>query len=84
MHTRSYTHGISHTHTVIHIRYINLHIYMYIRSTRMVMARVYIRYFWQGNHQKYGHVRGIYTILLAGKSPKVRTCTGYIYSPGQL
>jgi len=24
---------------------------------------VYIRYFWQGNHQIYGHIRCIYTIL---------------------
>jgi hypothetical protein len=24
---------------------------------------VYIRYFWQGIHQRYGHIRGIYTVL---------------------
>jgi len=24
---------------------------------------VYIRYFWQGNHQIYGHIQCIYTIL---------------------
>jgi len=24
---------------------------------------VYIRYFWQGNHQIYGHIRCIYTVL---------------------
>jgi hypothetical protein len=24
---------------------------------------VYIRYFWQGNHQIYGHLRCIYTVL---------------------
>jgi len=24
---------------------------------------VYIRYFWQGNHQIYGHIRSIYTVL---------------------
>jgi hypothetical protein len=24
---------------------------------------VYVRYFWQGNHQKYGHIRCIYTVL---------------------
>ena len=30
------------------------YIYIYI---------VYIRYFWQGNHQIYGHIRGIYTVL---------------------
>jgi len=24
---------------------------------------VYIRYFWQGNHQKYGYIRCIYTVL---------------------
>jgi len=27
------------------------------------MYGVYIRYFWQANHQKYGHVRGIYIVL---------------------
>jgi hypothetical protein len=24
---------------------------------------VYVRYFWQGNHQIYGHIRCIYTVL---------------------
>ena len=24
---------------------------------------VYIRYFWQGNHQIYGHIRCIYAVL---------------------
>ena len=24
---------------------------------------VYLRYFWQGNHQIYGHIRCIYTVL---------------------
>jgi len=24
---------------------------------------VYIRYFWQGFHQRYGHIRRIYTVL---------------------
>jgi hypothetical protein len=24
---------------------------------------VFIRYFWQGNHQIYGHIRCIYTVL---------------------
>jgi len=24
---------------------------------------VYIRYFWQGNHQIYGHIQCIYTVL---------------------
>jgi len=24
---------------------------------------VYIRYFWQGNHQLYGHIRCIHTVL---------------------
>ena len=23
---------------------------------------VYVRYFWQGNHQVYGHIRYIYTV----------------------
>jgi len=24
---------------------------------------VYVRYFWQGNHQMYGHIQCIYTVL---------------------
>jgi len=24
---------------------------------------VYIRYYWQGNHEIYGHIRCIYTVL---------------------
>ena len=24
---------------------------------------MYVRYFWQGNHQIYGHIRGVYTVL---------------------
>jgi len=33
-------------------------------QTYIGLARaIYIRYFWQGNHQKYGHIRCIYTVL---------------------
>jgi hypothetical protein len=28
------------------------------------ICTVYIRCFWQGNHQLYGHIRGIYTVLV--------------------
>jgi len=44
---------------------------------------VYIRCFWQGNHRIYGHIRCIYTIFLAGKSPYIKPYTVYIYGPGQ-
>jgi len=44
-----------------------------------VIYGVYIRYFWQGNHQTYGHIRCIFTVLLAEKSPYVRSYTVYIY-----
>jgi len=31
---------------------------------RLGLARtIYIRYFWQGNHQIYGHIRCIFTVL---------------------
>jgi len=37
-----------------------------IRVGQNHIYTVYIRYFWyfwQGNHQKYGHIRCIYTVL---------------------
>ena len=34
------------------------HVYIYI-----YIYTVYIRYFWQGNHCIYGHIRCIYTVL---------------------
>jgi hypothetical protein len=33
---------------------------------------VYIWYFWQGNHQMYGHIRCIYTVLA---NPNHNHCT---------
>jgi len=29
----------------------------------MCIYTVYVRYFWQGNHHIYGHIRCIYTVL---------------------
>jgi len=44
---------VSDCSTKLHIHRVGQnHIYM-----------VYIRYFWQGNHQIYGHIRCIYTVL---------------------
>jgi len=40
---------------------------------------VCIRFFWQVNHQIYGHVWCIYTVFLAGKSPNIRSCMVYVY-----
>ena len=34
-----------------------------IRVGQNHIYTVYIRYFWQGNHQIYGHIRCIYTVL---------------------
>jgi len=35
---------------------------------------VYIRYFWQGNHQMYGHIRCIYTVLANPKYKVLQSC----------
>jgi hypothetical protein len=40
---------------------------------------VYIRYFWEGNCRRYGHIRCISTVILAGKLPQMRSYTVYIY-----
>jgi len=40
--------------------------YMYLimlRVSQNHICKVYIRFFWQGNHQIYGHIRCIYTVL---------------------
>jgi hypothetical protein len=34
-----------------------------IRVGQNHIYTVYIRYFWQGNHQIYGYIRCIYTVL---------------------
>jgi hypothetical protein len=34
-----------------------------IRVGHNYIFTVYIRYFWQRNHQMYGHIRCIYTVL---------------------
>ena len=39
---------------------------------------LYIRYFWQGNHQIYGDTRGIYTVL-ANPTYNTRSFTVSIY-----
>ena len=40
---------------------------------------VYIRYLWLEDHQIYGHIRCIYTVFLAGKSPNTQSYTVHIY-----
>ena len=37
------------------------------------MCGVYIRHFWQGNHQIYSHIRRVYTILASPKQGTVST-----------
>jgi hypothetical protein len=51
--------------------YIYIYIYIYKALLPCIMIRVgqnyiytvYTRYFWQGNHQIYGHIRCIHTVL---------------------
>ena len=52
IHTVAQSYIYTHGHTVIY-RVDQNHIYT-----------IYIRYFWQGNHQIYGHIRCIYTDLV--------------------
>jgi hypothetical protein len=60
-----------------------LHVKSYMLNLLLNMSRVgqnhiytvYIRYFWQGNHQIYGHIRCIYTVLANPKH--VTKCTLY-------
>jgi len=44
-----------------------------------VIYGVYIHYIWQNNHQICGHIRCVYTVFLAGKSPNIRSDTVCIY-----
>ena len=39
---------------------------------------VYIRYFWQENHQKYGHIRCIYTVLANPTHVKIAIIIGVV------
>ena len=41
---------------------------------------VYIRYFWQGNHRIYGHIRCIYTVL-ANPTYVLKFCTTNVATP---
>jgi len=34
-----------------------------VRVDQNHIYTMYIRYYWQGNHQIYGHIRCIYTVL---------------------
>ena len=49
------------------------------RTLYIPVYGVHIRCFWQGSHQIYGYIRCTYTVLLAGKSPKIRPYTAYIH-----
>ena len=41
---------------------------------------MYIRYFWQGNHRIYGHIRCIYTVL-ANPTYVLKFCTTNVATP---
>ena len=43
-----------------------------------VIHGVYIRYYCQGYHHTYGHIRCIFKILSAEKSPNIQSYTVYI------
>jgi len=40
-----------------------LDLYVFFRVGQNHIYTVYVRYFWQGKHQIYGHIRCIYTVL---------------------
>ena len=50
-------------------------------TSELGLARntVYIRYFWQGKYQIYGHIQCTYTVLLAGELPNIRSYTVHIH-----
>ena len=48
---------------MIHMVLSLLHIPCIYRFGQNHIYTVYIRYIWQGNHQIYGHIRCIYTVL---------------------
>ena len=41
---------------------------------------VFIRYFWQGSHQIYGHIRCVYTVL-ANPKASLSITSAYWFSP---
>jgi hypothetical protein len=64
--------GQNHTHKRVHRG--NYHIN---RVGQNHIYTVYIRYFWQGHHKIYGHIRCIYTVL--ANPIYIPSCTVYIY-----
>jgi len=52
------------------VRVLWLWLYM-CRVGQIHIYTVYIRYRWQGNHQIYGHIRCIYTVLA---NPVIYVC----------
>ena len=46
-------------------------LHMFFRVGQNPMYTVYVRYFWQGNHQIYGHMRCIYMVLA---NPNIFVC----------
>jgi len=47
---------------MVPVMHVTTYIHMY-RVGQNHIYTVYIRYFWQGNHQIYGYIRCIYTVL---------------------
>jgi hypothetical protein len=43
---------------------------------------VYIRYFWQGNHQIHGHIRCIYTVLANPSQQGIALYFSHFYTDG--
>ena len=58
--------------------YTHVYTHTYIWQTCRVgqnhICTVYIRYFWHGNYEKYGHIRCIYTVLANPTNMTYMTC----------
>ena len=46
-----------------------------VAKKKYIYIFIYIRYFWQGNHQIYGHIRCVCTILANPTHTHTYTCT---------
>ena len=64
---RVHTHTHTHTHTLTHkdtcFRLAVVAVVLMCRIGQNHIYTVYMRYFWQGNHRIYGHIRCMYTVL---------------------
>ena len=72
---------------ILHTRYLKGDVLFWLKFHFWGIGRVgqyptytvYIRYFWQENHQIYSHIRCIYTVLA---NPRYRACASAVGSVG--